>query len=149
MNLYEVPGDLVFGSIQRSISELLRVSGSRGQLMGNFSDFSYIVVAQGHISTQSDGVVVTGILPVKERGTETFISLVVTRKNCETDNLTSEMLRYLVTRARGQNTSRIYYTSQSADEALEDTLSRNGFVYEKSVEDSKTIEMVLHVAQGP
>ena len=39
--------------------------------------------------------------------------------------------------------------SPAALEALEDTLSRNGFVYEKSVEDSKTIEMVLHVAQGP
>lgn len=128
MNVYEVPGNLIFGTLRRSINDLLRLSDVSHVTLGPMHQFSFVIIAQGLVELNGS-IHVIGILPVKVEGAELMITITHKRKNAERECVDSAMLQYLIQRANAEKMDRIYYTSMQANSALEQILVQLGFEY--------------------
>ena len=153
MMIYDLPGDMIIGRIRQSIHDLLRLGDYSSPHVGPLSEFSCVIIAQG--ATDSTGVVqIIGILPVKEKGAEHFISVLRSRRNVEKECETTEMLEYAKRRAKAAGAERLYYTAKDADARLERVLQAAGFEYDTREDgggqgkDACT-EMVLDVRMLP
>jgi hypothetical protein len=152
MMIYDLPGDMIIGRVRQSIHDLLRISDYSCSYVGPLSEFPSVVIAQG--ATDTTGVVqIIGILPVKEQGTEHFISVLRSRRNVEKECEVTEMLEYAKRRAKAVGAERMYYTAKDADARLERVLQGVGFEYESRKssgggDKDACIEMVLHVSSA-
>lgn len=153
MIIYDLPGDMIIGRIRQSIHDLLRLGDYSSPHIGPLSEFSCVVIAQG--ATDSTGFVqIIGILPVKEKGTEHFISVLRSRRNVEKECEVTEMLEYAKRRAKAAGAERLYYTAKDTDARLELALQAVGFEYEAREDGGRRgkdvcTEMVLDVSMLP
>lgn len=131
MKLYEVPGELVVGSLRQSVFELMHHGIPRLPISMIMSDYDRIIICQSKIESNGNARVV-GILPVTQKDDCSFISFVKAR-NCFCGSLSvvlDEMINFLLTETDAKR--KICYTSSEEVEWIVTSFEKNGFVAEKS-----------------
>ena len=142
MHVFCVPGDHVIGRLFQSISWLLRHTPHRNTRLESFQDFKHIVLAQCLQETSGQYEFV-GMVPVMETGHEHFISIIPAIECAGSNEIVNAMLEHTVEQARRCEVKRIYYTSQSKDDAIETILQTMGFTYEHTAGCEDVTEMLL------
>lgn len=142
MHVFDVPGDYVIGRLFQSISFLLNHTPQRNTHLQSFQDFKHIVLAQCLQETSQEYEFV-GMIPVIETGHEHLISIITRIEGIDSGDIVNAMLEHTVKQARQCRVKRIYYTSQSKDDAIEAILQILGFTYEHTAGCEGVTEMVL------
>lgn len=142
MHVFCVPGDYVIGRLFHSISWLLSHAPQRNATLASFQDFKHIVLAQC-LQETSEQYEFVGMIPVMETGHEHLISVITRIEGGDSNDIVNAMLKHTVEQARHCQVKRIYYTSQSKDDAIEGMLRILGFTYEHTAGFETVTEMVL------
>ena len=136
MKLYEVPGELVVGSLRQSVYELMHHGAPKVPMSMTMSDYDRIVICQSKTESSGNARVV-GILPVKQKDGYSLISFVKAR-NCVSGGFSvvlDEMISFLLTENGG--TKKICYTSRETVEWIKKSFEKNGFVPEESDDETR------------
>ncbi len=142
MYVFCVPGDYVIGRLFQSVSWLLSHAPQRNTPLESFEHFKHIVLAQCLQETSGQYEFV-GMIPVIETGHEHLISIITRIEGGDSNDIANAMLKHTVEQARHCQVKRIYYTSQSKDDAIEGMLRILGFTYEHTAGCESVTEMVL------
>tara|TARA_Y100000389_G_scaffold168528_1_gene174236 strand:- start:9359 stop:9793 length:435 start_codon:yes stop_codon:yes gene_type:complete len=130
MKLYEVPGELVVGSLRQSVFELMHHGVPKAPISMIMSDYNRIIICQSKIESSGNARVV-GILPVKQKDGCSTIPFVKAR-NCLCGGLSvvlDEMINFLLTENDAEK--KICYASSETVEWIVTSFEKNGFVLEQ------------------